>query len=128
MGLVSCMGCLSDLLGIIKRNVDGVDALISRYGVEDLLGDYVLLNAVLHMLQVAVHALIDVGSHIMVERGLKAPLTYSEMSIYLSQISAISGDDSVIFRRMISFRDVLVHNYSQVSMGVIRGVLAVVMS
>ena len=118
------MGRLSDLLAVVKRNVDEVDALVSRYGVDDLLSDYVLLNAVLHMLQVAIQALIDMGSHVMVEKGLRAPSTYSEVPIYLSQVGAISGDDSVVFRRMIGFRNVLVHNYSQVSLDVLRSILS----
>ncbi|WP_148678185.1 type VII toxin-antitoxin system HepT family RNase toxin [Vulcanisaeta distributa] len=118
------MGRLSDLLAIIKRNVEEVDTLASRYGTDELLNDYVLLNAVLHMLQVAIQALIDMGSHIMVERGLKAPSTYSEVPIYLSQAGAINSDDSRIFRRMIGFRNVLVHNYSQVSIDVLREILA----
>ncbi|BDR93325.1 hypothetical protein Vsou_24180 [Vulcanisaeta souniana JCM 11219] len=118
------MGRLGDLLAVIKRNVEEVDTLVSRYGINELLNDYVLLNAVLHMLQVAIQALIDMGSHIMVERGLKAPSTYSEVPIYLSQAGVISGDDSRIFRRMIGFRNVLVHNYSQVSIDVLREILA----
>ncbi len=68
---MSCVGRLGDLLAVIKRNVEEVDTLVSRYGVNELLNDYVLLNAVLHMLQVAIQALIDMGSHIMVERGLR---------------------------------------------------------
>ncbi|GGI76258.1 hypothetical protein GCM10007112_11320 [Vulcanisaeta souniana JCM 11219] len=111
-------------MAVIKRNVEEVDTLVSRYGINELLNDYVLLNAVLHMLQVAIQALIDMGSHIMVERGLKAPSTYSEVPIYLSQAGVISGDDSRIFRRMIGFRNVLVHNYSQVSIDVLREILA----
>ncbi|WP_188603080.1 type VII toxin-antitoxin system HepT family RNase toxin [Vulcanisaeta souniana] len=121
---MSCVGRLGDLLAVIKRNVEEVDTLVSRYGINELLNDYVLLNAVLHMLQVAIQALIDMGSHIMVERGLKAPSTYSEVPIYLSQAGVISGDDSRIFRRMIGFRNVLVHNYSQVSIDVLREILA----
>lgn len=95
-----------------------------RYGVNELISDYVLLNAILHMLQVAIQALIDMGSHIMVEKGLKAPSTYSEVPIYLSQAGVISGDDSKVFRRMIGFRNVLVHNYSQVSIDALREILA----
>ncbi|WP_446752910.1 type VII toxin-antitoxin system HepT family RNase toxin [Vulcanisaeta sp. JCM 16161] len=121
---MSCVGRLSDLLAIIKRNVDEVDALVSRYGVNELINDYVLLNATLHMLQIAIKALIDMGSHIMVEKGLKAPSTYSEVPIYLGQVSIISDDDSRVFRRMIGFRNVLVHNYSQVSIDVLREILA----
>ncbi len=68
---MSCVGRLGDLLAVIKRNVEEVDTLVSRYGINELLNDYVLLNAVLHMLQVAIQALIDMGSHIMVERGLR---------------------------------------------------------
>ncbi|WP_054842031.1 DUF86 domain-containing protein [Vulcanisaeta distributa] len=119
-----CVGRLSDLLAVIKRNVDEVDTLVSRYGVNELISDYVLLNAILHMLQVAIQALIDMGSHIMVEKDLKAPSTYSEIPIYLSQTGVISGDDSKVFRRMIGFRNVLVHNYSQVSIDVLREILA----
>ncbi|MGC9153539.1 MAG: type VII toxin-antitoxin system HepT family RNase toxin [Vulcanisaeta sp.] len=118
------MGRLGDLLAIIKRNVDEVDLLVSRYGVNELINDYVLLNAVLHMLQVAIQALIDMGSHIMVEKGLKAPSTYSEIPIYLNQSGIISGDDTTLFRRMIGFRNVLVHNYSQISIDVLRDILA----
>ena len=121
---MSCVGRLSDLLAIIKRNVEEIDVLISRYSVDALLEDYVLLNAVLHMLQVAIQALIDMGSHIMVEKGLKAPSTYSEIPNYLRQINAINNNELVTFRRMIGFRNILVHNYSQVSINVLYNILA----
>jgi len=121
---VSYVGCLSDLLAIVKRNVDEVDLLVSRYGISELVSDYVLLNAVLHMLQVVIQALIDMGSHIMVEKRLKAPSTYSEVPIYLNQVGIISVNDSVIFGRMIGFRNVLMHNYSQISIDVLRDILA----
>jgi hypothetical protein len=37
---VSCMGRLGDLLAIIKRNVEKIDMLVSRYSVNELLSDY----------------------------------------------------------------------------------------
>ncbi|MGC8608046.1 MAG: type VII toxin-antitoxin system HepT family RNase toxin [Vulcanisaeta sp.] len=80
--------------------------------------------AILHCLQVAIQALINMGSHIMVEKDLKAPSTYSEVPIYLGQVGIISDDDSRAFRRMIGFRSVLVHNYSQVSIDVLREIPA----
>jgi len=50
------MGRISDLVSLIKRNVETVKNLVERYGVDDLINDYVLLNAVLHMLQTSIQA------------------------------------------------------------------------
>jgi|GEM_PF-2279369 len=73
------MGRISDLVSLIKRNVEIVKNLVERYGVDDLINDYVLLNAVLHMLQTSIQALIDIGSIILSQYPYKPPSTYSEI-------------------------------------------------
>ncbi|MCG2864198.1 MAG: DUF86 domain-containing protein [Vulcanisaeta sp.] len=117
------MGRISDLVSFIKRNVETVKNLVERYGVDDLINDYVLLNAVLHMLQTSIQALIDIGSIILSQYPYKPPSTYSEIPSLLSEVDALSSGEADVFRRMIGFRNVVVHQYSEVSQDLLRKIL-----
>ena len=114
------MSRISDLVALIKRNIETVDNLVKSHGVDYVINDYVLLNAVLHMLQVSIQSLIDIGSIILSQSAYKVPSTYSEIPKLLVEIGALGNDDAELFLRMISFRNIVVNQYSTVSLELVR--------
>lgn len=63
------MGKIASLIALVKRNVETLDELVRKYGAAEVVEDYVLLNASLHLMQVAIQALIDAAVHLLVELG-----------------------------------------------------------
>ena len=114
---------LDDLLAVIKRNVEHLDLIVESHGIDRVIEDYILLNATLHMLQVSIQALIDIGSVILARSGVKVPSTYSEVPKVLRQIGALDVDDEGRFRGMVGFRNVLVHSYASISINVLSKIL-----
>ncbi|MEM4926498.1 MAG: HepT-like ribonuclease domain-containing protein, partial [Thermofilaceae archaeon] len=72
------MGRIAELSDLVKRNVEWLDKLVAERGADEILEDYVLMNAVLHMLQTAAQAILDMGYRLLSLLGEKPPSSYSE--------------------------------------------------
>ncbi len=79
------MGIIASLIALVKRNVETLDELVRRHGAAEVVEDYVLLNASLHLMQVAIQALIDAAAHLLVELGAEPPSRYSDVPSALAQ-------------------------------------------
>lgn len=76
-----------------------------------LLGDPVRRGALERYLQLAIEALLDIGNHLLAERGLARPETYADVFRLLSEADLLSEqllEESV---GMAGFRNLLVHDY-----------------
>ncbi|MEM1715508.1 MAG: hypothetical protein QXE91_07000, partial [Thermofilaceae archaeon] len=65
------MGRIAELSDLVKRNVEWLDKLVAERGADEILEDYVLMNAVLHMLQTAAQAILDMGYRLLSLLGEK---------------------------------------------------------
>ncbi len=81
------------------------------------------LRFVEHTLQMAVQAALDVASHIVSDRRLGEPRTNRELFDLLNRDGWINADLTATLRNMAGFRNVLVHGYDDVDLGVVRDVL-----
>ncbi len=110
------------LLRIIKESTELLDEGIQRHGTA-ILEDKFLLLAALHALQVASQALIDLAAHIISEAGAAVPSSYSEIPRILKREGCLSDPEAELFRRIIGFRNVVVHQYSSVDLEIVRKIL-----
>ncbi len=111
------MGRLSELMSLIKKNVDTLN------GLNNVTDNYIILNATLHLLQVSIQAMIDLSSRLIVELGYKIPSTYSEIPSILKELNIINHDDALIMKKMIGFRNVVVHGYTDISTDLVKRIM-----
>jgi uncharacterized protein YutE (UPF0331/DUF86 family) len=74
-------------------------------------------------LQVAIQAALDVGSHIVSERRLGEPATNRDLFLFLERDGWIAADLRGRLAAMAGFRNVIVHGYDDVDLGVVRDVV-----
>ena len=76
-----------------------------------------------HTLQIAIQAALDVASHIVSDRRLGEPRTNRELFDFLARDGWIPGALAESLRRMVGFRNVLVHGYDDVDLRVVQDVV-----
>lgn len=91
---------------------------------DDLLSDVREQRFVEHTLQIAIQAALDVASHIVSDRRLGEPRTNRELFDLLQRDGWIDAPLMATLRNMAGFRNVLVHGYDDVDLGVVRDVLS----
>lgn len=101
--------CLADL----ERRAD-LDALAT---------DVVMQRFVEHTLQVAVQAALDVASHVVSDERLGEPRTNHELFDLLVRGGWLTSEQVPALRAMVGFRNVVVHEYDEVDLVVVRDVV-----
>ena len=76
-----------------------------------------------HTLQIAIQAALDVASHIVSDRRLGEPRTSRELFDLLERNDWIDATLATTLRRMVGFRNILVHGYDEVDLDVVRDIL-----
>lgn len=76
-----------------------------------------------HTLQVAIQAALDVASHIVSDQRLGEPQTNRDLFDLLAKASWIDPAQADPLKNMAGFRNILVHGYADVDLGVVRSVL-----
>jgi uncharacterized protein YutE (UPF0331/DUF86 family) len=76
-----------------------------------------------HTLQLAIQAALDVGSHILSDERLGEPETSRDVFRLLGRAGVVSADLAVRLEEMAGFRNVVVHLYQDVDLGIVRDVV-----
>jgi len=76
-----------------------------------------------HTLQVAIQAALDVASHIVSDERLGEPETNRELFSLLARAGRIPVELEATLQDMAGFRNVIVHGYQDVDLGVVEDVL-----
>lgn len=72
------------------------------------------LAAAEHLLQVSIEAMLDIGNHIIAEKGFEPPAEYREIFITLGKRGIFSPDFTKRLINMTGLRNRLVHVYMEV--------------
>jgi uncharacterized protein YutE (UPF0331/DUF86 family) len=72
-----------------------------------------------HTLQIAIQAVLDVASHIVSDERLGEPRTNREMIDVLARSGWLPTDLADTIRRMVGFRNILVHGYETVDVTIV---------
>ena len=94
-----------------------------RADLNTLRTDVVMQRFVEHTLQVGVQAALDVASHIVSDERLGEPATNHELFDLLARGGWLAIDQVPALRGMVGFRNVLVHEYDEVDLAVVRDVI-----
>lgn len=112
------MGRISDLISLIRRNTEELGKISG-----EMLDNYLTLNAVLHLLQVSIQAMLDIGSGIIAASGEKTPASYGDTAKILGEMKIISREEVELMRRIIGFRNIVVHGYTSISLKLVKNIL-----
>ncbi len=82
----------------------------------DLQSNYELRSAIERNFQIAIEAAIDISEMIISEEGAKMPETYGEAFLRLGEMGVIPRDFSTQLAQMAGFRNILVHQYSELDL------------
>ena len=74
-------------------------------------------------LQIAIQAMLDVASHIVSDQRLGEPRTNRELVDLLARAGWLPPELADTMRRMVGFRNVLVHGYDVVDVGIVQDVV-----
>jgi len=96
-------------------------ALLDKLSVEDL-EDEIKYYAALHLLQIQIQALIDLASRAASILGLEVE-GYIDAGYKLRQAGIINDDELKLYRRVVGFRNIVVHAYGEVNPDIVREVI-----
>ncbi len=82
----------------------------------DLQSNYELRSAIERNFQIAIEAAIDISEMIISEEGAKMPETYGEAFLRLGEMGVIPRGFSTQLAQMAGFRNILVHQYSELDL------------
>jgi len=114
---------LKDKMEYIKKCIEHLDMLRKEYGAEKIVHSFLMLTSTLYTLQTAIQALIDAGLRFLAERGRKPPQQYSDIGKMLEEDGVFTEDDSTLFRRIVGFRNIIVHRYLGIDMGLLKRII-----
>jgi len=90
---------------------------------EAIAGDIREQRFVVHTLQLAVQAALDAASHIVSDERLGEPESNRQLFELLERAGWLSSPLAATMRNMAGFRNVVVHGYETVDLGIVRDVV-----
>jgi uncharacterized protein YutE (UPF0331/DUF86 family) len=76
-----------------------------------------------HTLQIAIQAALDVAAHIIADEHLGEPRTNRGLFDILERHGWISSELATELRRMVGFRNVIVHGYGDVDLSIVEEIV-----
>lgn len=109
-------------IDLIVENLEKLGSLKAET-YKDFISDFRNIDSALHRLQTAIQALLDIGSYIIANLGLKMPNTNAEIIKILSDAGYIPKDKTEIYIDMSKFRNRIVHLYNHIDTEMLYAVL-----
>lgn len=114
---------------VIRRRLQKVDEYLTildglrRYELSEFLANPERYGSAERFFQLAIEALLDVGSHVIAELELGTIETYGDIPRILAENEYVDPELAERWTRMIGFRNILVHEYLDVDRGIVYEVL-----
>ncbi len=86
----------------------------SKLSFEELHDNEVLLSAVERNFQVAIECILDIGNHLIAEKGFESPDANEDIIRILRDEKVIPSDFADRIRGIAGFRNILVHEYTEI--------------
>lgn len=113
---------------LVERKLNELDiylrqlSLFQAWSLQELTADLGKAWAVLHGLQLSVQVVLDIGNHILADRGV-AVEEYADIFQELARLNVIPQEFAEQLQGMAGFRNVIVHEYAKVDMAKVYDVL-----
>ena len=113
---------------VILNKIEIIKRCISRAkeeydGNPKNLGNYTKQDSVTLNIQRACEAVIDLGMHVIAERGLGIPQTSRDTFDILQNNKIIGHEMSEKLKAMIGFRNIAIHNYQKLNLKIIQAII-----
>ena len=105
------MGALIERMEWIKECMEELNSILEELSIEKILNKLRYLAMVLYLLQSSIQALIDMGTRLLSQLGFKPPAAYGEIPEKLHSIGVLESNEMEEFRKMVGFRNIVVHGY-----------------
>ena len=105
---------------LIRRKLADLELLVNQVGeyrdiaADDYRADWKVQRIVERTLQMAIETCLDVANHVIADRALKVPATYAETFEVLADAGLLPAELRVAMRRMVGFRNIVVHEYAAI--------------
>jgi uncharacterized protein YutE (UPF0331/DUF86 family) len=96
---------------------------LQKYGYDDFLSDPLVYGSSERFLQLAIEALMDIGSHIIADLQLGVINWSCDIPALLFEQGYLDERQKAVFIRMIGFRNTLVHEYIEIDRAIVFDVL-----
>lgn len=107
--LRSRLESIREMLEILRRH--------QEKSLEDFLKDRDSQLAVEHALYLAIQNILDLGSHILADRGIRDVSDYRDVILKLGQAKVLPGSFAESIADMAGFRNRLIHEYKDIDPG-----------
>jgi len=84
---------------------------VQQYNLDRFKEDPFIHGTAERYLHLSIECLLDIGNHLISDRGYRKPATYGEIPEILAEEGVISQDLAVRMAGMAAFRNILVHDY-----------------
>jgi len=88
--------------------------ILAAHDHDEFVQDFTQVESAKHLLQVSIECCLDLAHHIIADAGLRAPAGYYDSFVVLNQTGIVPNDFMPTLRRMVSFRNRVVHLYWEV--------------
>jgi uncharacterized protein YutE (UPF0331/DUF86 family) len=95
----------------------------SKLTYEELISNDVLLSAIERNLQLAIECVLDIGNHIIAEKGFESPDDNEDIIRILGNEGVIPSDFADSIKGIAGFRNILVHEYTGIDYGLLHNYL-----
>ncbi len=114
---------------LILRKLADLELYVSQVSeyrditVEQYRRDWKIQRIVERTLQMAIETCADIANHVIADRGLRVPATYAETFEVLAEAGLLDAGLREAMTRMSQFRNVLVHQYTDVNPAIVVRIL-----
>lgn len=91
----------------------------SKLAYDELLSNDVLLSAIERNLQVAIECILDIGNHVIAEKGFESPDDNEDIIRILGNEGIVPLDFAESIKGIAGFRNILVHEYAGIDYGLL---------
>ncbi len=104
---------INAMIDLVDENIRLIEE-IKAQGYESFSNSFRDIQAAKHSLQEAIEACLDIGSHIIAEKGFRRPEDYKDIFKVLEEERIIDPALSAKLQEMAQFRNLLVHRYARI--------------
>ncbi|HEX7628577.1 MAG TPA: DUF86 domain-containing protein [Candidatus Methanoperedens sp.] len=104
---------INAMIDIIEENLKLIEE-IKMQGFESFSNNFRDIQAAKHSLQESIEACLDIGSHIIAEKGFRRAEDYKDIYSVLEEERIIDQGLSAKLQEMAQFRNLLVHRYGKI--------------
>ncbi len=104
---------INAMVDLIDENIRLIEEIRSQ-GYESFSNSFRDIQAAKHALQESIEACLDIGSHIIAEKGFRRAEDYKDIYKVLEEESIIDPILSAKLQEMAQFRNLLVHKYGKI--------------